>query len=235
MMDCTYRLSLEELINRPTAELRIVGSDGTDDDQNDSGDDDQNDQDSNDESNEDDDSDDSDDDDKKSKSEDPRIKSLTEERDRHYKRRKDAEAERDELKKQIADLQKNGTDDEALRKQVSDLQAENEKLRTGMQSTRIENSFFSNTNFKWKSPEDAFKLLDLKSVEIDDGKVMGMDAAIQKLAKEKAWLLDEAEDDGKKRQRRNTGKPPAGSNGSDEKSAQAKKATFQSKYPGLRR
>lgn len=234
MMECTDRLSLEELITRPTAELRIVGADGTDD-QDDNAPDDQDDQDSDDESTED---DDDAEDDKGSKldSKDRKIKSLDEEVKRHYKRRKDAEEERDNLKKQLEDLQKNGTDDEALKKQVGDLQTQNAKLIETLQKTQIQNSFFGTAGFKWKSPEDAFKLLDLDGVELDDNKVVGMEAAIQKLAADKPWLLDEAEDDDKpKPKRRTSGKPPAGSNGSDEKSQQVRKATYESKYPGLRR
>lgn len=235
MMECNYRLSLEELINRPTAELRIVGSDGTEDDDN--VDDNQPDQDSEDESDEDDDNED-DEDGGKPDSKDAKIAALKEEVDRHYKRRKAAEKERDDLKKQIADLQKNGTDDEQLRKQVGDLNTENEQLRQSIQTLRIQNSFFGNAEYKWKSPEDAFKLLDLRDVEIDGDKVDGLDVAIRKLAAEKAWLLEESEDDGKsnpKPKRRPAGSPPAGGKGSDDKSRQSREASLMAKYPGLRR
>jgi hypothetical protein len=59
-----------------------------------------------------------------------------------------------------------------------------------LKSARIQNAFLSENTHTWHNPGAALKLLDLSDVTIgDDGKVTGLKAAIEKLAKDHPYLI----------------------------------------------
>lgn len=244
-MDCTYRLSLNELITRPAVELRLVGADGEDDKDkgNQSG--------ANSGGNEDDSDKDKSggDDDKSDKggasgttAADRKLAALEEEKQRHYDLRKEAEKELATANAEIARLKKDGTTDEDTKQKLVDNEREISNLQTLNNDLALENTFLKSNKHKWKNSSAALKLADLSKVEIDSktGSVLGLDAALEALVAENPWLLEADkdggdEDDKSDKKPKKTGTPPANKGDQDDKSTQATKARLQSKYPGLRR
>lgn len=63
-------------------------------------------------------------------------------------------------------------------------------LAEQVKTLRIQNAFFTNNKYEWVNPEHAMRLADMSEVTIDDeGKVTGLDKALQNLAKTHAYLL----------------------------------------------
>lgn len=133
---------------------------------------------------------------------DAKIAALAEEKDRHVRRRQEAERERDEAKQRLAELEgKDKTDLEKAQSRVTELESENEALHDSLRTTRLENAFLTDNSYEWHNPRRALSLADLSEVEIDDdGKVHGLKQALDALAKSDAYLLkskkgDETEDE----------------------------------------
>lgn len=245
MMKCTDRLSLYELLNRPAAELRLVGAeddndeDDLDDKSDKSGDDDKGDKSGSDKS-----GDDKDDKSKGGKTEsdpkDRKIQSLEEEKERHYELRKKAEKERDDALAEVAQLKKDGTTDEALKGELTEIKSENTALKSKNADLALENAFLKDNTRTWIDPDAALKLADLSKVEIDDdGKVHGLSSALDRLAANSPYLLkvesnDDDKDDKNPKPKR-TGDQPGKQKQGDEKSKQSKETRYKAKYPGLRR
>jgi len=172
---------------------------------------------------------------------DRRIHNLTEEKDRHLSKRNEAEAEVKSLKDELAKLKKDGTPDDALKKDNANLTADNESLRAANNQLMLQNAFLTETGFDWVDPESAMKLANLSEVEFDEksNKAIGLGSALAKLAKDKPFLLkkkaeENDDDEGSRRKPAPSGRAPRG--GSNNKSdAATRKAKLQSKYPGLRR
>lgn len=239
MKGCTYRLSLDELLNRPGL-LALRGSDG----ENEPGDQDEdaNKGDSDDKSGE---SGDGDDKSKSKKAEptaaDKRIAALEEEKQRFYDQREEVKKQLKTANTEIAKLKKDGTPDDALKSANEDLTKENAKLATANQTLMLENAFLKEAGFDWVDPEAALKLADLSKVEYDDekGKAVGLNSALDALAKAKPYLLkpkadDKDEDEGKGDKKRRTGTPPRpGSQKAADKVA--REAQLRQKYSALRR
>jgi hypothetical protein len=117
---------------------------------------------------------------------------------------------------------------------VTELETENKALETAVNSLRIENEFLASNKYTWHNPKRALSLADLSEVTItEDGKVEGLDKALDALAKSDAYLLKK--EDGEE-------EPPEGSSGSGagsgrkgDKGKVADKEALQKKYPALRR
>lgn len=237
MKDCTYRLSLDELLNRPGL-LALRGSDG----ENEPGD-----QDGANKGDEDDESKESGEDEKdkpKGKKAEPdakdkRISALEEEKQRFYDQREEARTEVKTLKTEIAKLKKDGTPDDALKKSNDELTSENAKLKSANEALALENAFLKETEYDWVDPSAALRLADLDAVEFDEktGKAMGLGTALAKLAKDSPYLLKPKKDDDEdedKPAKRGTGTPPR--KGSQKAAnAAAREAALRQKYPSLRR
>lgn len=245
MKDCTYRVSLDELLNRPVGHLALLGSDGENDSDKGGPDADDNAKGGDDKSK----SGDGDDADKGDKKAEPtadqkRITALEEEKQRFYDQREEARAEVKSLKAEIAQLKKDGTPDEALKAEVDKTTKENAKLVSENTRLRLENAFLTENGFDWVDPKAALRLADLDSVEIDEktGKVVGLNSALTKLAKDSPYLLkpkaDDDDKDGKdkdgKPAPRRTGQPPRGGTQKEADQA-AREAKLRAKYPALRR
>jgi hypothetical protein len=174
--------------------------DGDTDDEDDSDEDeDQDDDDSDDEDDDDEDSGDDEEDGpegKKSKKKQPegdpqrKIAALEDEKNRLYRGRQRARQERDDLQKQIDTLKAEGSGDETLKKQVSELESSVKTMSSSLQESRLKIAFLSNNTYEWQNPGLALRAADLSEVEIDDdGKVHGLVAALEALAKEHPYLL----------------------------------------------
>lgn len=245
MKNCTYRLSLGELLSRPAVELRLVGADGEGENGSEAGS-------TNDSGNGSDNGsggDDNDDKGDKGKAQrdpkDVKIAALEEEKQRHYDLRLEAEAELKKARKKIEELENNGTTDADTKQKLVDLGRENENLKVTVGDLRLENAFLKSNKYQWVRPAAALRLADLSKVRIDDktGDVFGLDEALKALAEDSPFLLvqdagddkdDEKDKDGDKKKRR-TGTPPGDKGTQDDKSKQATEAKLRSKYAGLRR
>jgi len=167
-----------------------------------------------------------------------KIRSLQEEKDRHFAARQQAETELNELRKEkdereratLSDAEKTARDLETAKKTSTQLVDTNRRLS-------IENNFLLQNDVSWHNPAAALKLVDLSEVETsDDGTIKNPDvlkAAIAKLAKEQPYLVKAPADDeqGKRKPPPSSGSAPGGqpprTDGLDADS-------LQSKYPALR-
>lgn len=167
--------------------------------------------------------------------EDPRIASLTEEKQRHYDRRKAAEARVTELQAELAALQAAGATDDTVKERLTKLEEDNTQLVATNRKLALDNSFLSNNKHEWLDADAALRLLDRDMIEIeDDGKVHGLTVALDKLAKDKPYLLKPKEAT-KQQPARKTGDPAKKAPGGDAAAKKARELALKKKYPGLRR
>jgi hypothetical protein len=254
-MACEDSGMLDDLLNRPAGDLRMVGSDGTEDD--DAGSDD--DQDGDDEDDEDGDGDDADDKSKKKPAKaktktaaevaamERRIANFDEERDRDKRKLSKAADDLKAANTEITRLKKEGVKDEDVKNRNTELESTNARLLAENDSLRIQIAFLGDTTHEWVDPSAAVKLLDLGNVEIDDkGRVTGLKAAIDDLADKSKFLIkqpqsndtdDDADGDdkgGRQTQRRKTGEQPGSQRQKSSRSQQARDDKLRNRFPGLR-
>lgn len=130
--------------------------------------------------------------------------------------------------------------DEAARKDRSelentqaDLQAAQQRiseLETLVNSTAVEREFIKHGKHEWVDVEAALRLLDHEGVEIKDGKVSGLSAQIEKLAKARPYLIKD-----KNSQNDSSGASGSASNGRRKGEGDGVKQDFSSRFPALRR
>lgn len=236
MNGCTYSATLEELLNRPMGQLALRGFDGEDDGAkpgSEQGEDGEKPDESNNEDG---------DDDKGGDGETETVETLTrklanseEARNRNADKRKELETENATLKSKIKQMEKDGTPDDAIKKQNEDLNETNAKLVAVNQNLMLQIAMRDDKAHDWVDPDAALRLADLSDVEFDEktNKAIGLKAALDKLAKDKPYLL-KAKDDEEGGQRQRTGRPPGGGKGGKQDAA-ARAAALRAKYPGLRR
>jgi len=175
---------------------------------------------------------------KKQDPKDVKIQELTAEAKKHRLKarehrtaREQLEAENAELKRKLSkatkgkdssDDDEDGEDD-APPARVQELERTNEDLLI-----RLE--FMANNKHEWKNPKAALKLLDLSDVEIEDGEVVGLEDAIDQLAKDEPYLLKEAKGEPKQRRRGPSGQPTG-----TKRKGNPNRDKLLSKYPALRR
>lgn len=110
-------------------------------------------------------------------------------------------------------------------KKVADYEAQISELR-------IQNAFLTANKHTWQSPDAARKLADLSDVKIDeDGKVTGLDKALDKLAKDHPYLLKPAANGGTGS---GTSGAPAGSSGNGHNTRDSR-AAIGSRFPAATR
>lgn len=238
MKSCTYRLSLEELLVKPSGLLVLHGAEGENDPA--EPDDSSEDKGKGDKSKS---GDNEDDEDKGKKAapdaKDRRIAGLEEEKDRHARLRQEAVDENKTLKAEITKLKKDGSPDDALKNSNDELTATNTKLTTANQQLMLENAFLREPGFDWVDPDAALRLADLTAVEFDEktNRAVGLNGVLTKLAKDKPYLLkakaDNEEDDSKAPKRKTATPPKPGTQ--KDADAVAAQAKLRQKYPALRR
>jgi hypothetical protein len=164
-----------------------------------------------------------------------KIVALEEEKNRHVRRRTEAERERDALKQELEEIRgKDKSEVEKMTERVTTLESENTSLKEALRSQRLENAFLSDNTYSWHNPGRALALADLSEVEIDeDGKGHGLKAALDKLAKSDAYLLkkESAEDD--EEDLPNT--KVTNKSKKDKTKDKAQDSALLQKYPALRR
>lgn len=114
--------------------------------------------------------------------------------DEAARRRHSEKAARDELEAAKAKLKefedKDRTELEKAQRDLAEATARAEKAESEIKDLRIQNAFLGSNKHTWQNGGAALKLADLSEVKIDeDGKVTGLDKALEKLAKEHAYLL----------------------------------------------
>lgn len=133
-----------------------------------------------------------------------REKALEEEKNRHYESSKKAKEELAEQKKtldetlarlkEIEDKDKSEVDKATAAaatalKQKEEAEARIADLTKTQEDYEVKLAFLGNAKYTWHNPATALKLLDRTGVEIKDGEVKGLDKAIDKLAKDEAYLV----------------------------------------------
>lgn len=165
---------------------------------------------------------------------DPRIANLESEKQRFYDQRQKAREERDAAVAELAQLKKDGVQDEQAKQQLAELSTKLEKSDAVIATLSLENAFLKDNTHEWANPAAALKLADLSQVEIgEDGTVEGLRAALDALAKSDPYLLKPAKQDPPKPPR--SGDRPASD---DKQSAAQKRQTrdknLKRKFPALR-
>lgn len=166
-----------------------------------------------------------------------KIAALEDEKNRHLRRRREAERERDDFRARLEALEnKDKPETDLLKKENETLKSTNESLSEDLRSARLQIAFLQDNTYEWHSPGRALKLADLTDVEIDDdGTVNGLKAALDALAKSDPYLVkakDEKSKDEDKDQPKKTGDKPKSKQKKDDPSD---RKTLATKYPGLRR
>lgn len=150
---------------------------------------------------------------------------LREQRRLADQRASKAEADLKQLRdKDIPEMQR-------MTRDLAEAQKTIEELKTDLQKERVNNAFLSHNKHAWHNPKRALASLDLSGVEIDDkGQVNGLEAAVDRLAKDEPYML-KPKDDGKSGA---TGTPPANNGAAG--SAGAGKVTKETvnRFPAMR-
>lgn len=123
-----------------------------------------------------------------------KILSLTEEKDRHYRKSQDLERQLNERKKADEEAEAAKLSEaERTAKSLRDIEAQANNLKETNRRLALDNAFLMANETQWHNPAAARRLVDLSEVELDDaGNVKNPDAlkaAIKRLAKEEPYLV----------------------------------------------
>lgn len=129
---------------------------------------------------------------------------------------------------------KDKTELEKAQRDAAEKQAALEQTQLQLKQAQVHNAFLLNNTYQWHNAERALSLLDLSDVTIaDDGKVTGLDKAIEALAKSDPYLLKPKDDTS------GSDLPPSGSNvgagAPGSKGGKPDRDKLLDKYPALRR
>lgn len=126
-----------------------------------------------------------------------------------------------------------------LEKATRDLQEQQRRAEAAekeLLKVRLHNKFLASNKYEWHDPETALALLDTSEVVVEEGgKVVGLEEAMNKLAKAKPFLLKGKESGGGSNGGgRPSGSQPPANGGKGNKDAQEREA-LKKKYPALSR
>lgn len=170
-----------------------------------------------------------------------RLLALEDEKERHYRLRKEAEEERDRLAAENKELK--GKDLPELDKVKADLEeakSDATSLSAQLKQALLEKAFLEDNTYTWHNPSRALQIADLTRVEFDkDGKVTGLAQALESLAKTDPYLIkteEKTEDkDGKDKKPDKSGDQKNDKSKDKKSSTTAERARLVAKYPGLAR
>lgn len=171
-----------------------------------------------------------------------KIVALQDEKDRQYRRRMDAERERDDARRELDKIKGKDKDETTKAKERAlELETQVKNLTASLTGSQLEIAFLKDNTYAWHNPGRALALADLSKVEIDnDGTVHGLKEALEALAKSDPYLIKQ--DDEKNKVKEDKGKPPgtggsrSGSKQGETKEARdARQSALAAKYPALRR
>lgn len=159
--------------------------------------------------------------------------------DEAARRRHSEKAARDELEATKAKLKefedKDRTELEKAQRDVAEITARAEKAEAQVKELQIHNAFLGSNKHSWQNGSTALKLADLSDVKIDeDGKVTGLDKALDKLAKEHAYLLKPDTNSGQGGSGGQGSGAPAGSGGQGHNTKDSRAATA-ARFPAAAR
>lgn len=118
---------------------------------------------------------------------------------------------------------------------VGELEKELADARSMIDQMALRNAFFTDNKHTWHDPTDALALLDREGVEVKDGQVTGLAAAIEKLAKAKPHLL-KSDDSGKGGGNGSGSSGASGSANNGKRAGEGKddKRDYSGRFPALR-
>lgn len=143
-------------------------------------------------------------------------------------------AEKEQLAARLKAIEdKDKSELERAQGDLADVQKKFEASSAIIDELRIQNAFLTANKHTWQNPDAARKLADLADVKIDeDGKVTGLDKALDKLAKEHPYLLKPTGPQGGAAG--GSSGAPAGSTGSGH-NAKDSRAAIASRFPAATR
>jgi hypothetical protein len=111
-----------------------------------------------------------------------------------FKRMQAADRAKIAAEKKLSDADKAKLDDvERAKIESQEAKDRADKAESALRDQKIFNAFLSHTDISWHDVNDAFTMLKnsfMDGVDVDEnGKVTGIDPAVKKLAKEKAYLV----------------------------------------------
>ena len=131
----------------------------------------------------------------------PQPKVVSEEEYNTILRRLEAaDRAKGEIAKQLKQYEdKDKSELEKLQGQLKEYQEKAEKAEAAALQAKLANEILKFPGFVWHDPEAVLRLVDMEMISVDeDGKVTGVKDALNKLAKEKAYLLKGKQGDSKK-------------------------------------
>jgi hypothetical protein len=138
-------------------------------------------------------------------------------------------AENTRLKSENESLKADGKKSDGPSERETQLERDVQNRDQQIQELRIHNAFLAANTFQWHDPADALRLADLRDVEIEeDGTVVGLKEALQKLAREKPHLI---KSDKKDEPKGKSGSPTNGRRKGETKKPD--RATLSKTYPVL--
>lgn len=140
--------------------------------------------------------------------EQPKVVTL-EEYETIKRRMEAADSEKGKLAKQLRDIEdKDKSEVDKLKRDFEEAQAELRKAREEALAAKLSSEILKFPGFVWHDPEAVLRLVDMEMISVDEsGAVKGVKDALNKLAKDKPYLLKGKQDkDGK-------GSSGAGTNG----------------------
>ncbi len=164
-----------------------------------------------------------------------KIAALEDEKDRHYRKRTEAERELEKAQAKLKEIEdKDKSELERATGRVKELEDSLGKLQGELDDLRLDNAILADSKHNWRDRKAVLRLLDRSGIEFKDGKPSGLEAALKSLAQESPYLLAEEkkgpEDPGKGQP--STGKAPASRDGNEPKHT---REDLAKRYPGLRR
>lgn len=154
--------------------------------------------------------------------------------DKALERMKAADKRASELQDKLKEIErKEKTELENAQSDLEDAKKQLEVVGQELADLRLENAFLTNNKYTWHDPSDAMRLMDTEGVRVEEGKVIGLADAIEKLAKAKPHLLKSEDDGGKgKDSSAASGTPRNGTRKGDKKEPPR---DYSARFPALKR
>lgn len=147
-----------------------------------------------------------------------------------FKRMQAADRAKVAAEKKLSDADKAKLDDvERTKVEAQEAKDRADKAEAALRDEKIFNAFLSQKDVAWHDVNDAFTMFKnsyMDGVDITDGKVTGIDPAVKKMVKEKAYLVKPASEGG------STGAPHNGRRAGEQNDAgkTARMARFPAAY-----
>jgi hypothetical protein len=125
----------------------------------------------------------------------PQVVTL-EEYETIKRRMEAADSEKGKLAKQLREIEdKDKSEVDKLKRDFEEAKAELEKARAEALSAKLSSEILKFPGFVWHDPEAVLRLVDMEMISVDEaGAVKGVKDALNKLAKDKPYLLKGKQD-----------------------------------------